>query len=63
MKNETRPCLKYGNTTSGEGLFSPDKGDLTQEYWMYFKENPQSMVEKDPPIGGAAIFQTGPNPR
>ena len=28
---------------------------------MYFKENWQSMTEKDLPIGRVDIFQTGPN--
>jgi len=44
-----------------QGIFPPDEANLTQEYWMYFKENPQSMVEKFPPVGRVDIFQTGPN--
>ena len=28
---------------------------------MYFKENRQSMAEKDPPVGHADNFQTGPS--
>ncbi len=29
---------------------------------MYFKENWQSMAEKEPPFGHVDIFQTGPKP-
>jgi len=42
------------------GIFPPDEVNLTQGYWMYFKENPQSMVETCPLIGHVDIFQTGP---
>jgi len=41
--------------------FSPDEANLTREYWMYFKENWQSMVEKEPAFGHVDIFQTSPN--
>ncbi|WP_161845391.1 hypothetical protein [Pseudoflavonifractor sp. 524-17] len=42
-------------------IFSSDKADLTQEYWMYFKENRQSMAEKELPFGRVDNFQTGPS--
>lgn len=35
---------------------------LTQEYWIYFRENRQSMAAKGPPLGRVDIFQTDPNP-
>ncbi|MCI9156290.1 MAG: hypothetical protein HFF44_05015 [Lawsonibacter sp.] len=38
----------------------PDEANLTQEYWMYFKENWQSMAEKEPTFGHVDIFQTSP---
>ena len=31
--------------------------NLTQEYWMYFKGNWQSMAEKEPPFGHVDIFK------
>ena len=37
------------------------QGDLMREYFVYFKEKQRSMVEKAPPFGCAAIFQTGPS--
>ena len=43
------------------GIFSPGEAGLTQEYWMYFKENRQSMAGKGPPIGRIDMFQTGTN--
>ncbi|MCI8553137.1 MAG: hypothetical protein HFF56_09150 [Lawsonibacter sp.] len=43
-------------------IFSPDEANLTQEYWMYFKKNWQSMVEKEPAFGHADVFPTSPNP-
>ncbi|MDE6841368.1 MAG: hypothetical protein K2P49_11125, partial [Oscillospiraceae bacterium] len=41
-------------------IFSPDKASLTQEYFVYSKENWQSMTEKEPPFGCVDNFQTHP---
>ncbi|MDE6840480.1 MAG: hypothetical protein K2P49_06455, partial [Oscillospiraceae bacterium] len=43
-------------------IFSPDKASLTQEYFVYSKENWQSMAEKEPPFGRVDNFQTSPKP-
>ena len=31
-------------------------GDLTQEYFVYFKENQRSLTEKDPSFGRVVHF-------
>ncbi len=36
------------------------QGDLTQQYFVYCKENQHSMAERDPPFGYIDIFQTRP---
>ena len=40
--------------------FFARQGDLTQQYFVYCKENQRSMAEKDPLFGLVDIFQTGP---
>ena len=40
--------------------FFARQGDLTQQYFVYCKENQRSMAEKDPPFGHVDIFQTWP---
>ena len=39
--------MKIGNMPSGEKFFSPGEASLTQEYFVYSKENWQSMAEKE----------------
>src|SRR5699024_1826661 len=39
--------------------FFARQGDLTQQYFVYCKENQRSMAEKDPLFGLVDIFQTG----
>ena len=34
---------------------------MTQEYWMYFKENWQSMAEKEPAFEHVTMFQISPS--
>ncbi len=51
-----RPCLIIDEMTNGERFF---RHDLTQAYWMYAKENRQSMAEKDPPVGVLTFFKQG----
>lgn len=43
-----------------EGGFA-GQGDLTREYFVYFKENQRGTAEKAPPFGRFDIFQTRPN--
>ena len=61
FKKNVRRCLKIGNVPNGEGFFSPDEANLTQEYLVYSKENWQSMAEKEPPFGYVDNFQTSPS--
>ena len=40
--------------------FFARQGDLTQQYFVYCKENQRRMAEKDPLFGPVDIFQQGP---
>ncbi|MBS6349065.1 MAG: hypothetical protein KH443_09735, partial [Oscillospiraceae bacterium] len=40
--------------------FFARQGDLTQQYFVYCKENQRSMTEKDSLFGHIDIFQTWP---
>ena len=53
--------MKNGNVHNGEEFFSPDKHNFSQEYWVYFKKNWGSVVEKGLPLGHVDIFQTSPS--
>ncbi len=42
-----------------QGIFSPDEDDLTQEYFVYFKEKQRGMTGKDPPRRCLTLMNTG----
>ncbi len=50
MTTRIRPCLINGNVHNSERFFVM-QGNLTQEYFVYCKENQRGMAKKDPLFG------------